>query len=115
MYCCCCICMCFSAGDVLAEIQTDKAIVAFETEEEGTMAKILTPEATSDVPVGQIIGVMAELDEDWKTVPIPTDLSPPAAAAPSLAPPPPPPTPPPQQLPVVAHKKAAPLKSQYAY
>jgi len=30
-----------SAGDVLCEIQTDKAIMAFETEEEGVLAKIL--------------------------------------------------------------------------
>jgi len=41
-------------GDLLAEIETDKATMGFETPEEGYLAKILVPAGTKDVSIGQV-------------------------------------------------------------
>uniref|UniRef100_A0A2H8TUF6 Dihydrolipoamide acetyltransferase component of pyruvate dehydrogenase complex n=1 Tax=Melanaphis sacchari TaxID=742174 RepID=A0A2H8TUF6_9HEMI len=60
-----------SAGDVLCEIQTDKAVMAFETEEEGVLAKILVPEDAKEIKVGSLIALMVAEGEDWKSVEIP--------------------------------------------
>ncbi|XP_026812893.1 dihydrolipoyllysine-residue acetyltransferase component 1 of pyruvate dehydrogenase complex, mitochondrial-like isoform X2 [Rhopalosiphum maidis] len=60
-----------SAGDVLCEIQTDKAVMSFETEEEGVLAKILIPEDTKEIKVGSLIALMVAEGEDWKSVEIP--------------------------------------------
>jgi pyruvate dehydrogenase E2 component (dihydrolipoamide acetyltransferase) len=53
-------------GDVIAEIETDKATMEYEAIDEGTLAKILVPEGTQDVPVNQLIAVLAEEGEDVK-------------------------------------------------
>ncbi|MGC1777647.1 MAG: biotin/lipoyl-containing protein, partial [Xanthobacteraceae bacterium] len=53
-------------GDVIAEIETDKATMEYEAIEDGTLAKIVVPEGTADVPVNQLIAVMAEEGEDVK-------------------------------------------------
>jgi pyruvate dehydrogenase E2 component (dihydrolipoyllysine-residue acetyltransferase) len=63
-------------GDVIAEIETDKATMEYEAIEDGTLAKIVVPEGTNDVPVNQLIAVLAEEGEDVKA----------AAAAKSAAP-----------------------------
>ncbi|KAG5557153.1 hypothetical protein RHGRI_007425 [Rhododendron griersonianum] len=47
-------------GDVICEIETDKATVEFECLEEGYMAKILVPEGSKDVPVGQAIAITSQ-------------------------------------------------------
>src|SRR6058998_3568352 len=52
------------AGDVLAEIETDKATMEVEAVDEGTVARILVPEGTEDVPVNDIIAVLAGDGED---------------------------------------------------
>jgi pyruvate dehydrogenase E2 component (dihydrolipoamide acetyltransferase) len=52
------------SGDVIAEIETDKATMEVEAVDEGTIAKILVPEGTQDVPVNDIIAVMAGDGED---------------------------------------------------
>jgi pyruvate/2-oxoglutarate dehydrogenase complex dihydrolipoamide acyltransferase (E2) component len=44
-----------SAGDVLVEIETDKATMDFECQEEGYLAKILIDGGSKDVPVGKVI------------------------------------------------------------
>ena len=54
------------AGDVLAEIETDKATMEVEAVDEGTLAKIVVPEGTQDVPVNQVIAVLAGEGEDVK-------------------------------------------------
>jgi pyruvate dehydrogenase E2 component (dihydrolipoamide acetyltransferase) len=41
-------------GDVIAEIETDKATVDFEMQEEGFLAKILKTEGDKDIEVGQV-------------------------------------------------------------
>lgn len=43
-------------GDVLCEIQTDKAVVAFEVEEPGTLAKIIAPSGDASIPINTLIG-----------------------------------------------------------
>jgi pyruvate dehydrogenase E2 component (dihydrolipoyllysine-residue acetyltransferase) len=53
-------------GDVIAEIETDKATMEYEAVDEGTLAKILVPEGTPDVPVKTLIAVLAEEGEDVK-------------------------------------------------
>ena len=56
-----------AAGDVLAEIETDKATMEVEAVDEGILAKIVVPEGTQDVPVNQVIAVLANEGEDVKT------------------------------------------------
>src|SRR5436309_11170960 len=54
------------AGDIIAEIETDKATMEVEAVDEGTLAKIVVPEGTADVPVNQLIAVLAGEGEDAK-------------------------------------------------
>jgi pyruvate dehydrogenase E2 component (dihydrolipoamide acetyltransferase) len=54
------------SGDVIAEIETDKATMEVEAVDEGTIAKILVPEGTQDVAVNAIIAVLATDGEDVK-------------------------------------------------
>src|SRR5215510_8265572 len=51
-------------GDVIAEIETDKATMEVEAVDEGVLAKIVVPEGTADVPVNQLIAVLAGEGED---------------------------------------------------
>jgi pyruvate dehydrogenase E2 component (dihydrolipoamide acetyltransferase) len=54
------------SGDVIAEIETDKATMEVEAVDEGTIAKIVVPEGTQDVPVNDVIAVLAGEGEDVK-------------------------------------------------
>jgi pyruvate dehydrogenase E2 component (dihydrolipoamide acetyltransferase) len=54
------------SGDVIAEIETDKATMEVEAVDEGTIAKIVVPEGTADVPVNDVIAVLAGDGEDVK-------------------------------------------------
>uniref|UniRef100_A0A803NWQ3 Dihydrolipoamide acetyltransferase component of pyruvate dehydrogenase complex n=1 Tax=Cannabis sativa TaxID=3483 RepID=A0A803NWQ3_CANSA len=56
-------------GDVLCEIETDKATLEFESQEEGFLAKILVPEGSKDVPVGQPIAITVEDQDDIQNIP----------------------------------------------
>jgi pyruvate dehydrogenase E2 component (dihydrolipoamide acetyltransferase) len=53
-----------AAGDLLAEIETDKATMEFEAVDEGTVAKILVAEGTDEVKVGTVIAIIAAEGED---------------------------------------------------
>ena len=55
------------SGDVIAEIETDKATMEVEAVDEGTIAKILVPEGTQDVAVNDVIAVLAGDGEDVKS------------------------------------------------
>ena len=55
------------SGDILAEIETDKATMEFEAVDEGKIAKILVPEGTDGVKVGAPIAIMAGEGEDAST------------------------------------------------
>src|SRR5262245_11981840 len=82
------------SGDVIAEIETDKATMEVEAVDEGTLAKIVVPEGTADVPVNQLIAVLAGEGEDPKAA---------AAGAGSAAP-----APAPKPQPAAAQAPAAP-------
>src|ERR1700712_5381708 len=66
------------SGDVLAEIETDKATMEYEAVDEGTLAKIVIAEGTQDVAVNAIIAVMVAEGEDPKSA---ADAAAPAAKA----------------------------------
>jgi pyruvate dehydrogenase E2 component (dihydrolipoamide acetyltransferase) len=72
-------------GDVIAEIETDKAIMEYEAIDEGTLAKIVVPAGTADVPVNQLIALLAGEGEDLKVAAAGagTPASQPVAAVPS--------------------------------
>ncbi|GLQ39258.1 pyruvate dehydrogenase complex E1 component subunit beta [Rhizobium albus] len=53
-----------TAGDVIAEIETDKATMEVEAVDEGTIAKIVVPEGTENVKVNAVIAILAEEGED---------------------------------------------------
>jgi pyruvate dehydrogenase E2 component (dihydrolipoyllysine-residue acetyltransferase) len=55
------------SGDVIAEIETDKATMEVEAVDEGTIAKIVVPEGTQDVPINDVIAVLAGDGEDVKS------------------------------------------------
>ncbi|XP_017273533.1 dihydrolipoyllysine-residue acetyltransferase component of pyruvate dehydrogenase complex, mitochondrial [Kryptolebias marmoratus] len=56
-----------SEGDLLAEIETDKATIGFEVQEEGYLAKILVAEGTRDVPLGTPLCIIVERESDIAT------------------------------------------------
>jgi pyruvate dehydrogenase E1 component beta subunit len=64
-----------ASGDIMAEIETDKATMEFEAVDEGVIAKILVAEGTDAVKVGTVIAIIAEEGEDA------ANLSAPAASS----------------------------------
>jgi pyruvate dehydrogenase E2 component (dihydrolipoamide acetyltransferase) len=77
------------AGDVIAEIETDKATMEVEAVDEGTMGKIIVPAGTEGVKVNAVIALLLEEGEDkkalasWKPKEAPKAEAAPAAAAPA--------------------------------
>src|ERR1700691_1705255 len=67
------------AGDILAEIETDKATMEFEAVDEGTLGRILVPEGTKGGPVTKPIGVI------WGEGKSPSDIAKAPAAPPKAA------------------------------
>ncbi|WP_035900352.1 biotin/lipoyl-containing protein, partial [Labrenzia sp. DG1229] len=57
-----------TAGDVIAEIETDKATMEVEAVDEGTLGKILVPEGTDNVKVNEKIAVLIGEDEDVSAI-----------------------------------------------
>jgi pyruvate dehydrogenase E2 component (dihydrolipoamide acetyltransferase) len=103
------------SGDVIAEIETDKATMEVEAVDEGTIAKIVVPEGTQDVPVNDVIAVLAGDGEDLKAAgagaakPAPKPAEAPAAkAAPIPAPQPAAATPAPRPAPAPQTASPAP-------
>ncbi|KAL1433825.1 hypothetical protein MTO96_012165 [Rhipicephalus appendiculatus] len=72
-------------GDVLCEIQTDKAVVAYEVEDSGVLAMILKDANSGVQPLNTLIGLMVEEGQDWKDVDVPEETAGtvPAAAQPA--------------------------------
>src|SRR5271169_319212 len=103
-------------GDVIAEIETDKATMEYEAVDDGTLAKIVVPEGTQDVAVNALIAVMAQEGEDVKAAASAAGKGaappPPAAASAQLATAPVPqaraPVPPPSAPPPATAPRAAP-------
>ena len=59
------------AGDVLCEIQTDKAVVSMEWDDDAILAKILVKEGSDGVQVNSMIALMVNEGEDWQSVQMP--------------------------------------------
>jgi len=91
------------SGDILAEIETDKATMEFETIDEGTIQKLLVPEGTDGVKVGAPILILAGEGDD-SSAPAPKADTAPAAKAPTA----------PQKEPEVAAKAEAPAAPKAA-
>ncbi|MDF1767226.1 pyruvate dehydrogenase complex E1 component subunit beta [Maricaulis sp.] len=68
------------SGDVIAEIETDKATMEVEAVEEGVVAKLLVAEGTENVTVNSPIAILAEDGEDASAVEAPTAAAPAEAA-----------------------------------
>jgi pyruvate dehydrogenase E2 component (dihydrolipoamide acetyltransferase) len=109
-----------SGGDLIAEIETDKADIELEAFGAGVLRKVLIAPGAS-VPVGNVIAVIAEPDDDIGALvagaaPVPAPAAP--ALRPAAAPPPPPAPPaPPAPAPVVlpgGRVKASPLAKKLA-
>lgn len=75
-----------SSGDILAEIETDKATMEFEAVDEGTIAKILVAEGTDGVKVGAPIALLAGEGEDVSAAPVPATPQAEAPKAPKREP-----------------------------
>ncbi|WP_315704147.1 MULTISPECIES: pyruvate dehydrogenase complex dihydrolipoamide acetyltransferase [unclassified Bradyrhizobium] len=96
------------SGDVIAEIETDKATMEVEAVDEGTLAKILVPEGTQDVAVNDVIAVLAGDGEDVKAAGSAAPAkAPQAEKAPSAEAPKPVAAPAPAAAPAAAAKPAA--------
>ena len=67
------------SGDIMAEIETDKATMEFEAVDEGTVAQILIDEGTENVAVGAVIAMLAEDGEDAAEVSVKSAENPPKA------------------------------------
>ncbi len=91
------------SGDVLAEIETDKAAMEIEAVEEGKLGKILVAEGTENVAVNEVIALLLEDGEDASAL----DDANPAAAAPAPAEAAPAPTPAPEVAPQLASAPVA--------
>ena len=68
------------SGDVIAEIETDKATMEVEAADEGTLGKILVPEGTADVAVNTPIAVILSEGEDQSAIKTAAKSAPPATA-----------------------------------
>ncbi|CAL1680902.1 unnamed protein product [Lasius platythorax] len=79
-------------GDLLAEIETDKATMGFETPEEGYLAKILVPAGTKNVPIGKLVCIIVQDEssvvafKDFKDDTVAAPPPPPPVSPPSAAP-----------------------------
>uniref|UniRef100_A0A3Q3XF66 Acetyltransferase component of pyruvate dehydrogenase complex n=1 Tax=Mola mola TaxID=94237 RepID=A0A3Q3XF66_MOLML len=94
-----------SEGDLLAEIETDKATIGFEVQEEGYLAKILVSEGTRDVPLGMPLCIIVEKESDIAAF---KDYVETGVADVSIPPPAPAPAPAPVRPPSAAPAAAAP-------
>ncbi|OIR03522.1 dihydrolipoyllysine-residue acetyltransferase component of pyruvate dehydrogenase complex [mine drainage metagenome] len=80
------------AGELLAEIETDKAVVEFAANDSGVLGRILVPDGAQSVPVGQVIALLLQAGEDASapapaaTVTAPQEKKPAVAMAPAAIP-----------------------------
>ena len=102
-----------STGDVLAEVETDKAIMELQARGEGTLRKILVGEGGTTA-VGSLVAVIAAPDEDISSLVANTGGAPPAATADPAASAPAPPAPPAAPEPPEGRLKASPLARRLA-
>ncbi|KZT50938.1 single hybrid motif-containing protein [Calocera cornea HHB12733] len=65
----------FAAGDVLLEIETDKATMDVEAQDDGVMGKIIMPDGSKNVQVGKVIALLAEEGDDISNLEAPKESS----------------------------------------
>jgi len=65
----------FSAGDVLLEIETDKATIDVEAQDDGILGKIIAPDGSKNVQVGRVIAILAEEGDDISNLEAPKEES----------------------------------------
>ncbi|KAF9505832.1 hypothetical protein BS47DRAFT_494276 [Hydnum rufescens UP504] len=70
----------FSSGDVLLEIETDKATMDVEAQDDGLVGKILSPDGSKNIPVGKLIALLAEEGDDISNLVAPAEGCGPALA-----------------------------------
>ncbi|KAK2460638.1 hypothetical protein APHAL10511_007108 [Amanita phalloides] len=76
----------FAAGDVLLEIETDKATIDVEAQDDGILGKILMPAGSKNIPIGNAIALLAEEGDDITNLEAPQDMTPvPQVATPPVA------------------------------
>lgn len=75
----------FAAGDILADIETDKATMGWESQEDGIMGKILKPQGSKDIPVGTLVAITVEEESELASLANYTPGSGAAAAPPAAA------------------------------
>ncbi|KAI0303499.1 single hybrid motif-containing protein [Multifurca ochricompacta] len=63
----------FTAGDVLLEIETDKAVIDVEAQDDGIIGKIIVQDGQKNIPVGKAIALLAEEGDDISNLEIPKD------------------------------------------
>ncbi len=101
-----------SAGDIIAEVETDKAVMELQARGDGVLRKVVAGEGTT-VEVGKLVAIIADADEDISGVAAdgkpPSDVPTPAAATPAV---PAPPTPEPAAT--TSRVKASPLARRMA-
>lgn len=73
------------AGDVIAEIETDKATMEYKSADEGRVAALLVPDGSADVKVGTVIATLADADADIPAVTAPAAVAPSAPPMPQPA------------------------------
>lgn len=69
----------FSAGDVILEVETDKAQIDVEAQDDGKLAKIVIDNGAKDVPVGETIAYLADVNDDLSTLELPKSTEKPKA------------------------------------
>lgn len=103
-----------SEGDLLAEIETDKATIGFEVQEEGYLAKIMISEGTRDVPLGTPLCIIVEKESDISAFAdyVETGVAASPPPAPTLVATPPPAAAPAAPIPAPAAAPAAPAAAR---
>ncbi|KAG6865613.1 hypothetical protein C0991_000900 [Blastosporella zonata] len=97
----------FSTGDVLLEIETDKATIDVEAQDDGIMGKILLSDGAKGIPVGKVIALLAEEGDDISNLQAPKEEK--LAPKQETSAPPPPPT---EPVKVAPAEPSAPAPSQ---
>jgi pyruvate/2-oxoglutarate dehydrogenase complex dihydrolipoamide acyltransferase (E2) component len=72
----------FTTGDVLLEIETDKAVIDVEAQDDGIVGKILAQDGQKNIPVGKVIALLAEEGDDISNLEIPKDEPTPSKSIP---------------------------------
>ncbi|KAI0781397.1 hypothetical protein BD413DRAFT_505032 [Trametes elegans] len=98
----------FSAGDVLLEIETDKATIDVEAQDDGVLGKIIAQDGAKNIPVGKTIALLAEEGDDISNLEVPADEPAPSKSQPKSSPPPPAPSAGSSQPPAAVAKQSPP-------